>query len=467
MLSEKIKKMYPGLGFFGASPLLMLRVQVDAVIFGIRLSLQSTQPTFLNLQRLELYRSEDRLSISDLPEYIETLSTCHEAVVLPPALLKGTGIHSASEVAPWWQVVFDSGLKVDELRIANRRDTWGRRACGLNVEILDEAGNWHLLYFNSGEMSFIKNTISLAQDGYLKKIVSMHEDFSLLRLQAINAAAKKLVDLPESVLIYQDWNSLLALMDLWQTDFVPLSDEELTIVAAFVYAQLKQRDDFSFSYFSSRLYSSSQIDRLADRVSKIYAKPNESFMFTRHGLQKQGKLISRKEAFTEAAQKVVALLEQYNFQPILAYGTLLGAVRDNGFIAHDDDLDLLCRIDAYDFDSARQVMRSLIELFKRSDFNVNFSSENSLNLHIQDKSNGALIDLFPYWVNNGSIFLHMENMKIRGIPEHVLSTRSTINLYGTDFPVPIEYKSFLEERYGINWCTPMRYFEWPWSLVRE
>ncbi len=373
MVSEEIKNLYPGLGFFGASPSLMLRVQVATVICGIRLSLQSIQPTFLNLQRLELYCSGHRLLPSDLPEYTETLSTCHEAVALPPALLKGVGIHSESEVTPWWQVNFSCGIKVDEIRLANRRDTWGRRARGLNIEILDEYGNWHLLYVNSGEMDVVKTTIFLAQAGYLKEIVSVHRNFASLRLEALKLAATKLVNLPISELMSQDWCSFLALIDLWQTDYVPLSDDELTVVAAFLYAQLKQRDDFAFSYLSAKLYSASQIDSLTDRVNKMYSQSEESFMFTRHGLQRQGKLLTRKEAFVDAAQKVVALLEQHNFQPILAYGTLLGAVRENGFISHDDDLDLLCRVDAHDFDSARQAMKSLIDLFTRSNFNVNFS----------------------------------------------------------------------------------------------
>ena len=41
----------------------------------------------------------------------------------------------------------------------------------------------------------------------------------------------------------------------------------------------------------------------------------------------------------DAAKKIVQAMNETNFQFFITYGTLLGIVRDNKFMQHDDDLD--------------------------------------------------------------------------------------------------------------------------------
>ena len=43
----------------------------------------------------------------------------------------------------------------------------------------------------------------------------------------------------------------------------------------------------------------------------------------------------------EILDRVVEICERHNLQYSLAYGTLIGAIRHNGFIPWDDDLDIV------------------------------------------------------------------------------------------------------------------------------
>lgn len=68
-----------------------------------------------------------------------------------------------------------------------------------------------------------------------------------------------------------------------------------------------------------------------------------------------GALRARQLSILEYTKEIVQLLEKNGITPILAYGSLIGAVRHKGYIPWDDDID---------FDLIREDYEKLIELAK-------------------------------------------------------------------------------------------------------
>ena len=190
-------------------------------------------------------------------------------------------------------------------------------------------------------------------------------------------------------------------------------------------------------------------------------------MLTRHGLQERGLLVAQRDKFLSSALKIIQILQRDGRHPVLAYGTLLGAVREGGLIEHDDDVDLLCCVNAFDAETARVAMCELLASLNAAGMQAKFPDKNTINLHVYDPDNAVLIDLFPYWIIDASAYLYMENMIVRPIDRAILDETDVIQMYGKSFPVPRRYEDFLEERYGDSWRVPIRYFEWPWPLMKE
>jgi hypothetical protein len=76
-----------------------------------------------------------------------------------------------------------------------------------------------------------------------------------------------------------------------------------------------------------------------------------------------------------------------------------------------------------------------------------------------------IVDIFPSWKHDGSLFLPMESLRIRGVPCSYFFPIASIMLHGKNYPCPADSSSFLEERYGPQWKVPDPYYEWPWKLT--
>ncbi len=174
------------------------------------------------------------------------------------------------------------------------------------------------------------------------------------------------------------------------------------------------------------------------------------------------------EPLLDAIGKVVAALEEAGVRPFLAYGTLLGAVRQGGFIGHDSDADL-----GYVSEHDHPVDVSL-ESFRlqrrltRMGFEVSRYSGLAFKVIVRESDGSPRgLDVFGGFVREGTLYLMGEV----GQPfrREWLEPRTEVTLAGRTFPAPHEPERLLEAMYGPGWRVPdpAYKFETPRTVQRR
>lgn len=157
------------------------------------------------------------------------------------------------------------------------------------------------------------------------------------------------------------------------------------------------------------------------------------------------KYIDKEIAF-ENLKLFKTILTKNNIKFQLAYGTLLGAVREHDFISHDEDIDLvileeekqhtfdiLPQLIAEGFEIARYDRRGLLSIIRK----------------------GEYIDIY---------FMKSDGNGIRTcsgilVIEKFLTHTAPINFKGEEFEGPKDYEEFLEWVYGKSWSTPIEWHD--------
>ena len=159
--------------------------------------------------------------------------------------------------------------------------------------------------------------------------------------------------------------------------------------------------------------------------------------------------------------------QQFNLQLYPIYGTLLGIVRDNDFISHDDDLDL-AYISKYhtkkkilqELDQICKKLTSLGLLVKRFGFNGQ--------LHVMSPSKKQKIDIWTSWTEDGKYYL---TYTIDGeIKEDQVLPLKSITFKNQELLIPQQPESIFEVLYH-TWKTPLKdnfaKAKWVFKLYEE
>jgi hypothetical protein len=193
------------------------------------------------------------------------------------------------------------------------------------------------------------------------------------------------------------------------------------------------------------------------------------------GIDKSGKLVptfaGRSDAdiaaLLDATEAVIGALQDTGIEPFLAYGTLLGAVREGAVLGHDSDADLgyVSRFTT-PIDVAREsfhVQRALADQGWRT---TRYSGAAFKVLVSQDHATVGL-DVFGGFLDRGR--LHLMGEIGTEFREEWIFPLGSAELGGRPMPVPAWPEKLLEATYGPGWKVPDPAFRFttPARTVRE
>ena len=145
------------------------------------------------------------------------------------------------------------------------------------------------------------------------------------------------------------------------------------------------------------------------------------------------------------------------YKPFVFYGTLLGLVRDGGFIKNDDDIDFLIDI------KFKQKVLNKLKSLKEFKINRKFTNKYFVQLINKNKSYTVCID-FYFYINpkntNYIIDKHNWLSTIESSKHHLHIPKKLIfplkkNRNFKQLYFPFKPKALCEFLYGLSWSKPL------------
>ena len=160
-------------------------------------------------------------------------------------------------------------------------------------------------------------------------------------------------------------------------------------------------------------------------------------------------------------------LDSHNIPYTLAFGTLLGAIREHGFIKHDFDIDLTMWKD--------ERPDNLTDILSQAGFilaHVFYVEEGKFGYEETYTKNGVNIDIFYFYPPIDTYPYCCDFVGFQGAPTHAASMkkygrvqarrielpmsreRMLVNFEGLTLPVPVNAHELLAFRYGEDYMIP-------------
>lgn len=161
--------------------------------------------------------------------------------------------------------------------------------------------------------------------------------------------------------------------------------------------------------------------------------------------------------------ELTQLLFDAKFNSFIAYGTLLGFIREKGLLGHDDDLDFVI-LDTEDFS-----WESLEKILYKNGYNkIRYFTNNDIITEETFQKNGLEIDFFRYFFEEDHCF-GVGYKRFVGVNYSNDDERTTYKctfpvipdieiqkINGHAVPIPSNYEALLECWYGEDWKTPKK-----------
>gem|GEM_PF-1636564 len=455
----------PGLGFFGSTEETALEVSVENTINEIELAIEAPNPELLNLSKIVLLNADGEELNRGVCLASINFSTAYgdsSQEFLREAFINGKMLHTRTEERPSVKVSLLEPIYISKIKIYNRADIYGGRSRFLTVKTMRDgvlASSFANLPIESARLKLdsILELVGL-DEPHIENNQSLTEFKVLFR--------DRIEKLIERNALGFGLGELVHLLPVFDSN-PSISNYHIVICAEYALLKWVQESHLrtnSLGPLSGILKSDYSIEVLKKEMEKLSAIRKDStpnIVISRHHIH-ESNLLSYKNKYLKAMCVVVEIFANEGIVAMLGYGTLLGAVRDNGFMAHDDDVDLITFDGSQSKEQALMGKRRLVEILTS---HGHFANDHGF-WHLHAVVNGMNIDLFPGWVEGDEFQLPMQQLKIRPIPKSIILPPRNIDLYGHSYPAPADPAVFLENRYGAGWRIPDPYYEWSWPIER-
>ena len=461
----------PSLGYFGGIAANRLSVRVQGPIGELRLFLPKSLAGQLDLRGVEFYKDNHRVEVDATTVTYRASSDELVASVDKNPFVLG-GIKTTHQQGPWWSARFAVPVDADEVRIYNRLDGYGVRSRKLTVAAAGPDGHFTTVHSVDSD-TVIKRTLDVISrvtgEQLGRDVLATKQIAGETRTRVITELARR----AQEGLLTTDADEQRLLMALIPTSKAAseraLTDEEWTLLGHLIAAERARIPTTATSMraLQFQLADRESLRTLEERVnaaSAIIGVPPA--LLTRHGFASVGALRERSDDYLALIAKVTEALKGLGHDAMIAYGTLLGAVREGDFLLHDDDIDMLVPLQAATRDEVEPLLADLRRTLRETGWKV--SRPNSYtNFHLTDPATGLHIDVFPLLVNGETSLLHMEKMQLREIATAVVLPPRDLEFKGRTVRAPARPEDFLAARYGDSWNTPDVFYDWPWALADD
>jgi hypothetical protein len=481
-----------------------LRIDVDATVRDLRLYLPESE--FLNIDGLAIATADG----AALPPWKAQVSSAFSEPVRDAArLLSGLAIHTKKEPLPWWRVAFSQPVAIRSITISNRADRWAARGYGLCVDwrradgvsetfdnlaipvLLSRLDDFHarIMGLARGAMATMWST-RLASSRLHERVVegllelagavrgaltqgSAEPSALCARRSLVLALIAELVaDLDDDRL-----RALVALAELaealiWKGHDEPVATApaEAALAPFILGAEFVRQSggvEFKrFLEFQRLLPTRDAVERLERQIEQYCARLGgdtslNPIMVRPHGIR--GSVFVRDEMqFVRSVREVIGVLGEIGYPAALCQGTLLGAVREQRLLPHDDDVDIMFVAKAANANEVLAELAKLVEILTQRGVQA-ARVENHLFVKVTAPNAGKPVDAFAAFASgDGALRLHMEGLRLQDVPRELVEPFGAIAFYGEPAPVPARAEEFLEHRFGPGWRVPDRFSRLAW-----
>jgi len=147
----------------------------------------------------------------------------------------------------------------------------------------------------------------------------------------------------------------------------------------------------------------------------------------------------------------IDFIEKQNSKYVLAFGTLLGCIRDQKRILWDDDFDIFM------FEKDMKIFNDQVEFYFTTDKHVIYKISHGYYNYIITKTPYYFYQVWSVDISNNKIIHKTMDIfcemyyRIYNLPCHTNVTTNIFN--GTSYNIPYNFNIFLHRRYGNNYMN--------------